>query len=450
VGELLPAGTRVAGRYRVIEKLGEGGVGVVWLADDDVSGRRVALKLVRDEVASRADVGRRFLREARAAQLLDHDGSVRVYDCGVWRSRQYIAMEHVEGRTLADLVDAEGGFDAERAADLIVQLCEVLGAAHARGLLHRDLKPENVLVTRDPSGAERVKVVDFGLALLLNADWDSRITQEHVVIGTPSCMAPEQISNQPLDARVDLYAVGCLLYELLAGEAPFTEKDTIDLLHHHLHTTPPTPSVRSGRAIPPALEAIAMWCLLKDRAARPTTAEELATAIREAVANPGAVRRVRRRSPVTPLQVAAVQHPIQAEPLAPRLRLHLFTGPDVDRERSALRTLCAAGWLVSVRPGAPTVDSDGAGFDCHLVDVRAFGAWDALALSVDSSLGVALGPPTVVVGPDGPPDVIARAFAAGADAYVCERDLDELPARVLGALAQRPSPPSSVASAQTP
>jgi serine/threonine protein kinase len=262
------------GPYRVLGLLGEGAMGRVFRAERD--GRAVALKLLRREHLRSRLLLDRFFREARAVSRIRHPHIVQVLEVGDERGpegleRAYCVMELLEGKTLGSLF-RERSLDVARTVDIACQVCEALEAAHATGVVHRDVKPDNVFVA-SRRGADWVKLLDFGIAKLLRVGPEMSRAPA-TVIGTPHYMAPEQASGAPVDGRTDLYAVGVVLYELLAGRRPGRVRGAPEPLPSH------TPA---GEAIPPALVRPILDCLATEPAARPSTALALAAALRAAV-----------------------------------------------------------------------------------------------------------------------------------------------------------------------
>lgn len=258
-----------AGRYELAELLGSGGMARVHRAVDTRMGRTVAIKTLLPELASDPDARRRFAREAQAAGALNHPGIVTVHDQDEIRTNDsvvpYLVMEYVRGSTLAQLVREQVWFDPERAVRIACDILDALAHAHSHGTVHRDVKPANVMITTE--GA--VKVADFGIAHVLHTD--ARLTATGSAIGTPSYMSPEQINGVDVDARSDVYAVACVLTELLTGKPPFTDGNPINLMYWHVHTPPPAPSLRNPR-VPHALDELVLAGLAKDPADRPADA----------------------------------------------------------------------------------------------------------------------------------------------------------------------------------
>jgi eukaryotic-like serine/threonine-protein kinase len=262
--------TRI-GKYEVGTQLGNGAFGVVYNGRDTELGREVALKVLRESHAADDSVVARFLQEARAAAAIRHPGIAAVYDAGVVGGRAYLAMELLRGTSLTQHLRARGRLDASEAIDIARQLASVLQAVHEAGIVHRDLKPDNVFVLP----GNRVKLLDFGIAKL----GASVHTQTEIVLGTPRYMSPEQgRSSAKVDARSDIYALGCMLYELVCGSAPFAHSDPFEVIAQHQYVRP-----RSPRAVvpsvPEALERLILWMLEKSPDARPASMSVVESAL---------------------------------------------------------------------------------------------------------------------------------------------------------------------------
>jgi beta-lactam-binding protein with PASTA domain/predicted Ser/Thr protein kinase len=257
-------GTIIDGRYRVLNRLGSGGMADVYCAEDLQLGRKVALKLLYQRFAEDSEFVERFRREASSAAGLQHPNVVGVYDRGEEHGVQYIAMEYLEGRTLKQIVIDEGPLDPGRAVDLIEQVLRAARFAHKRGIIHRDLKPHNVIVDDE----DRAKVTDFGIALAGASD----MTQTGSIMGTAQYLSPEQAQGQPVDARSDLYSVGIMLYELLTGKVPFEGDSAVSIALKQVSAAPVPPS-QLNPAVTPALEHVVLRALAKDPADRPADAE---------------------------------------------------------------------------------------------------------------------------------------------------------------------------------
>ena len=274
-------GTQV-GNYEVVSQLGLGGMGIVYLAKHTLLGRSAAVKVLRAEMSHNRDIVNRFFNEARAATAIRHPGIVEIYDFGYLPDGSaYIIMEFLDGESLSDRLVRLGRLPVEYSLAATRQIASALGAAHAQQIIHRDLKPENVFIVRDPElpGGERLKLLDFGIAKLAAASGERSQTRTGEVIGTPTFMSPEQCRGAgKVDARADLYALGCLLYTLLCGRPPFIAEGAGDIIAHHLYF-PPEPPSRHEPSIPVGVEQLVLSLLQKEPAARPATAADVVAAI---------------------------------------------------------------------------------------------------------------------------------------------------------------------------
>ena len=220
---LVGPGRVLGGRYELVSTLGSGGMAVVFLGRDQVLGREVAVKILREQYALDPVFLDRFTREALHAASLSHPGLVTIFDAGLDRGTAYIVMEVVHGRTLHDVLLAEGPLAIDRAVQITADVCEVLDVAHQAGVVHRDIKPGNISI----SDTGRTQVFDFGIA---RTDGSVALTEVSTVVGTAEYLSPEQAGGGPADSRSDLYAVGCVLMEMLTGSAPFTAETPVALL----------------------------------------------------------------------------------------------------------------------------------------------------------------------------------------------------------------------------
>jgi serine/threonine-protein kinase len=255
-----PTGTLLGGRYEVEGLLGWGGMAEVYLARDRRLGRRVGVKVLRHQLADDPRFLARFRREARAAATLRDPRIVAVHDTGSHDGCPFIVMERVSGRTLAEILRAEGPLDPGRAAAIAEGAAAALAAAHAQGIVHRDVKPSNIMVTEE----DEVKILDFGIARALR--W-TPLTDTPGTQGTPEYLSPEQARGEAVDGRSDVYSLGVVLYEMLAGRPPFTGENAIGVAYKHVEESPPPPEALRPE-LPPALAAIAMRCLAKHPADR--------------------------------------------------------------------------------------------------------------------------------------------------------------------------------------
>jgi serine/threonine-protein kinase len=274
-------GREVGGRYRILTKLGEGGMGAVYRAEQISLKRTVALKVLRPELSADAGLVRRFNTEAELAAKLNHPNTVRLYDFGQDADGSlFIAMEYLEGRSLRQLLHKEGAMTPARALAIVDQVCASLGDAHGRGIVHRDLKPDNVMLVQVGRQAEAVRVLDFGIAKLRDEQGDMTqmpMTRAGDLLGTPQYMAPEQIRGETVDARTDVYALGAMLYEMVTGRLPFEAPSLMAILGKHLTELPVPPHQRRPElAIPLELSMLILAALAKDPAARPPTMDAMA------------------------------------------------------------------------------------------------------------------------------------------------------------------------------
>lgn len=285
----LRAGSEIAG-YRLTSSIGSGGMADVWLAEAAAGGGTVVLKLLREQAARSDEVRRRFVREARYAATLEHANIVPVLGAGEEDGQHYIAMRHVPGSDLRTLLSERGALPAAEALAILAQVAEALDAAHAAGLLHRDVKPGNVLIASGEGGAPagRAYLTDFGLGKRVSGD-SRALTAAGEFAGTVLYVAPEQMLGAELDGTADVYALGCVLYEALVGEPPFTGTVAADLMQAHLESSPPRPSKVNER-LPEALDGVLARALAKEPAERWASASELIDAARAALGHPASAR----------------------------------------------------------------------------------------------------------------------------------------------------------------
>ncbi len=319
-----PARRMLAGRYRLEEVIGRGGMSTVYRATDTVLGRTVAVKVLLAGLADEDPAYiARFQREARAAAALHDRAVVAVYDVGVDGDTRFIVMEHVEGSSLAALLRGGRPLSVEQALRISAQVADALGAAHAAGIVHRDIKPANVMVT----DAGAVKVLDFGVARMLDG---TTITQAASVLGTAAYMAPERALGEPGDAPADIYALGCLLYAMLTGAPPFRGEHAAALLHQHVNSAPrPVRDLRAG--IPPEADALVAEMLAKDPGARPDDAERVGERLAALAAPP---------DPTAPTRPIAVTAPTRVIGRAP--------APAQRHRRALTATIVAAAIALAV------------------------------------------------------------------------------------------------------
>ena len=295
------AGETFAGRYRILAELGTGAMGTVYLAEHLVMGRRTAIKVLRESIARDPEAVARFTRGARNASRVQHPHVCAVYDFGdSEEGLQFLAMEYVDGESLADLIERVGALDVATALELGIQTCAALQAAHDMGIVHRDLKPGNIMLASRVGGGWHAKVVDFDIAK--GEEHEGEVTRLGFVIGTPEYMSPEQLIGEPLDGRSDLYSMGIILYRMLTARFPFEAESTQDLMLKRL-TEPPLPLARLApdRPFPTGLQEVLDRALARNREERWATAEEMRRALERAAAGAPA----RPTPPATPRASAA-------------------------------------------------------------------------------------------------------------------------------------------------
>ena len=260
--------------------IGEGGMGLVWEAEQVSLSRMVALKLIRAELAADPDFRTRFQKEARVAASIDHPNVVTVFDSGEVDGKLFISMALIEGPSVRELIAAEGSVKPKRAVAILAQAAAGLDAAHAAGLVHRDVKPSNILLSIKH---DRALITDFGIAKARDA---SRSTNTGVVIGTPLYVAPEQIQGGTVDARSDVYSLGVVFYEMLAGLPPFEKETVVATMWAHLNEAPPQASAVKG--VPSSVDQVIAKAMAKDPSERYATPSELARAAVAAITGDGA------------------------------------------------------------------------------------------------------------------------------------------------------------------
>ncbi|MBC8069272.1 MAG: protein kinase, partial [Deltaproteobacteria bacterium] len=265
-------GRWVLDQYVVRSKLGEGGMGGVYLADQPAIGRQAVIKVIHPWLSRDKVISARFATEAKAAARLQNPHIVAIFNYGrMPDGTLFLAMEHLAGRTLAELLRTEGRLDPARAVGITTQCCEALAHAHLRGVVHRDLKPSNIMLVRRDRGPDFVKVLDFGIAKLDGAG-DAPVSA--AVLGTPQYMSPEQLTGKPVDGRSDIYSLALVLYEMLTGRPPFIADNALGYVHQHVNDAPlPLAQARAGLRVAPALEACLMRALAKSAHQRPQSAD---------------------------------------------------------------------------------------------------------------------------------------------------------------------------------
>src|SRR3954463_10098077 len=283
------------GRYRIVRKLGTGGMANVYLAEDEVLGRRVAIKILNDRHAGDEQFVERFRREAKNAASLSHPNIVSIYDRGEAEGTYYIAMEYLDGRSLKEVIDADAPLESDRAIEYALQILAALRFAHRNGIVHRDIKPHNVLV--DDEG--RLKVTDFGIA----RSGVSQMTEVGSIIGTAQYLSPEQARGAAVGPTSDIYSVGVVLYEMLTGEVPFSGDTAVGIMMKHQSAIPDPPSRRNPQ-VPRDLDLIVLRALAKNPKHRYQSAEEM-TADLERVGRGGSVSDTTENAATMVLSAAA-------------------------------------------------------------------------------------------------------------------------------------------------
>ena len=274
------AGT-IVGNYCIVDELGEGGMGMVYLAEHTLIGRKAAIKTLHPELSSEDEVVHRFFNEAKAVTAIKHPGIVEIYDFGTRDDgTAYIVMEYLIGDTLKERLAKVGRLPVHKALEITRQAASALGAAHRAGIIHRDLKPDNVFLVDDPEIGERVKLVDFGIAKILGADDHSvHRTRTGMVMGTPLYMSPEQCRGAgKVDARADFYSLGCILYELLCGQPPFVREGLGAVLGAHMYEQPAPPHSLEP-SLEPAVDAFVLRLMAKEPGDRFADASDLVKAL---------------------------------------------------------------------------------------------------------------------------------------------------------------------------
>jgi beta-lactam-binding protein with PASTA domain/predicted Ser/Thr protein kinase len=285
--------TMIDGRYRIVYRLGSGGMADVYCAEDTQLGRKVALKLLYPRFAEDAEFVERFRREASSAAGLQHPNVVQVFDRGEWDGTYYIAMEYLEGRNLKQVVRDHGALEPALAGDIVLQILKAARFAHRRGVVHRDIKPHNVIV--DDEG--RAKVTDFGIARAGASD----MTETGSIMGTAQYLSPEQAQGHPVDARADLYSIGIVLYELLTGAPPFDADSPVTIALKQV-SEDPVPPAQLNPAVPPALDAVVMRALRKHPDERYQDADAFIAALEDALSGRAVERIAVAEDPVAALE----------------------------------------------------------------------------------------------------------------------------------------------------
>jgi serine/threonine-protein kinase len=282
------------GEFKILQKIGTGGMGSVYRADQPEMSRMVAIKILHPKLTNRQDLASRFRREARAMAQLSHPNTVKVFTYGELEDGSlYIVMEFLEGRNLNRAVKRDGPIPTERATAILIQVCGALQEAHSMGIIHRDLKPENIFLCKQMGMEEYPKVLDFGLAKVTEQQMrpgSVNLTQEGMVFGTPEFMSPEQAQGQTLEPTSDIYSLAVILYEALTGKLPFDAKSPMEFIQKHVVETPILLSERvPGLRFPRGLDDAIARALQKNPADRFQSAIEFAAALRPFAGSAGAL-----------------------------------------------------------------------------------------------------------------------------------------------------------------
>jgi len=281
-------GMVIAERYRILEQIGRGGMGVVYRAEHARIGKLMALKLLTGELTRDGAQVARFKREALLASKLSHPNTVQVFDFGSSETLVYLAMEYLRGEDLSRIIRREGPLGVERTAKIIIQICSSLAEAHEKGIVHRDLKPENILIVKGQSGEDVVKVLDFGLAKLRDAPELSDVTSRGAIVGTPYYMSPEQIRGESVGPQGDVYSLGALMFACLTSTVVFDAPSPMGVLTRHLTEEPESPSKRRPELnIPAGVSEIVLRALIKDPTRRLASVQALQLALVEELKREG-------------------------------------------------------------------------------------------------------------------------------------------------------------------
>ena len=288
-------GATLLDRYRLTRKIGEGGMGAVYEATHIGLGKSVAVKVLREKYVDRPNVAKRLVQEARLASSIRHEHIIDITDSGTTSDgRTFVVMELLDGESLGELIRREGALPEARAIQLARQVAGALGAAHARGIVHRDVKPENVFLVRGREGGDFVKVVDFGISMTVKESREGepdlgRLTSTGVVLGTPFYMSPEQArGDEQIDHRIDIYALGVILYECLTGEVPFQGGNYLGIISRVLNHDPTRPrELRPELRISEAIERVAMKAMAKPRDERYPSMEAFDADLQRVLAGEG-------------------------------------------------------------------------------------------------------------------------------------------------------------------
>ena len=403
-------GQVVADRYHVVKKLGEGGMGQVYLAEHVKMGRRSAIKVMNPSMVHDPDAVARFNREASNASRITHPNVCAIYDFGETPDGLiYLAMEFIEGEPLTDMLEREGALPLARAADIFRQTADALQAAHDLGIVHRDLKPDNIMLTRKKGGGDTVKVVDFGIAKAVGGDEPGqKVTKTGLVIGTPEFMSPEQLSGDSLDGRSDLYSLALVFYRMLTGKLPFEATTVQETMIKRLTDAPTTlADARPDLSFPPGLQPILDTALARTPAERYQSVAKFAADIGAITGRPGT-----GSVPHTRGDAEAKTQLLDASAATPTTRISARQAAPAHQKRSLIP---AALLVVAV--------------------VGVGGAWMALKGGAAKANGAAMPPAASPLPPPPPPAGTAPAAPPNAprapDSAAVSRRLDDIMELVL-------------------
>jgi len=356
-------GEVIGERYRLKSLLGVGAMGQVFIAENMAIGVEVAVKLLKAELIANQEFRQRFQKEAEAVGSISHQNVARFLDLVVG-DPTFLVMEYVRGPTLQQMIEQETRLPYDRALNIAIRLCWGLEAAHARGIIHRDLKPANIIVTSDPEVGEQPKIIDFGLAKLAATTTSAELTRTGQIVGTPEYMAPEQIEGRKIDARADVYALGCVLYKMIVGRSPFGGEDDVQILYRQLHEKP-RPLTEHLPDVPHKLADVLMRALAKAPNDRYADTRELASALGRAYDR----RRASGRLSTEPIAHKTAARPPIALVAATTLAVGAVGGALLARMRSSDQKTAVAApatpreaselLIVTTHPDGASVEIDG-------------------------------------------------------------------------------------------
>ncbi len=338
------------GSFKLMKLLGKGGMGSVYLGEHTVIGSRVAIKVLHERLAVEEDLVARFYAEARAVNLIGHENIVSIFDMNVVPpNKYYLVMEYLEGKPLNYLLTKP--VTADVAVPILLQVCDALSAAHKANVIHRDLKPENIFLVKRGRNERFVKVLDFGLAKLLDKEFNKAQTAAGLIVGTPEFMSPEQANSSPVDGRADIYSLGCIAWLLATARLPFAQRGFADLIVAHLQQMPAAPHLVNA-AVPRPLSDVIMKAIQKRPEDRFQTAEEFARALEAAVRPPTPVP---ARAPVAAAPTIPPANPAPARapgPSAPAVQVIIPAPPPLlgEEERSKHRAPAARAGMAAPQP----------------------------------------------------------------------------------------------------